>query len=180
VVERLKQEGWGPPKSSPAPTVTPPKRSSDAGFVQFEKSALLLDTDDLRIGQIIKMNYWYANRGYRPVSDVQAWGLLVAVAPELNPVSRLREIYVKTIQESYKKFKGVGPDLGVSISAYGTAFSPPLTQEQIDGLKAGTLRLHFIAGGAWTNYAGKASYWFTCEWTNWPGNAGLPGVWKNC
>jgi hypothetical protein len=174
MIEELKKlEGAEPLQITEEPQIIP----SGAGFVQFEGRSIVIDRQEdvkrisdgyLRVGEIIKVKFTYANRGPRPVLDAQSWGVVVCVDPAKNPGKQLREVMLRGITVGYEQFKGSGNDLGAGMDAFNFAQSVPLTEEDIDGLKTGTLRVHLLLGGAWSDATGRRLYWTNAEWTNWP------------
>ena len=167
----------------PLATATPDQLS---GFVQYEdKKQFVLDRGDsltnLRVGQVLRINFIMANRGFRPVEDVQGWGVIGIVDPNKNPGKQVRRVLLKSTKTNYKQSKGAGGALGVNQSIWSTAFGTPITQAELDGLTDHSLRIHFMAFGAWTDEHNRQHYWTHCEWTNWPGDATPDNwVWKNC
>ena len=162
------------------------KSDGSSGFVQYEDNkGIVADSvqslNNLRVGQVLKINFTMANRGLRPVDDVQSWGLIGIVDPNKNPGKNIRQILLESAKTSYDKAKGAGGPLGVNQSMWNTAVGTPITQTELDGLKDRSLRIHFMAFGAWTDERNRRGYWTHCEWTNWPGDATTTNwVWKAC
>jgi hypothetical protein len=189
VTGRLKKEGGGIIDSSEKVGVnTSSRRSASGGFVQFERRSIAIDSEenverivagDLQVGEVIKLKFEYANRGSRPVFDNQSWGLIVIVDPAKNPGARLREVMLNGIKAGYENFKNFGNELGVGIKGHNFAQSTPLTQEELEGLKQGTLRVHIMLGGGWTDENGERFYWTRAEWTNWPQVPIEQSFWKD-
>jgi hypothetical protein len=185
VVEELKKAGGGiePPKELEDPQVIPPGE----GFVQFENRSIVIEREedakritegDLRVGEIIKVKFTIANRGQRPVHDCQSWGHVVCVDPAKNPGKQLREVWLRGIKVGYEQFKKSGNDLGVGKEEFNFGQSTPLTKEELDGLKNGSLRVHVLLGGAWSDAKGNRFYWTNAEWTNWPQVPFAQSLWK--
>ena len=61
------------------------------GFIQLEAegSELEIPAIELKAGQTIRFKYFYANRGARPVYDVQSWGLMQVLDPSKNSANHL-------------------------------------------------------------------------------------------
>jgi hypothetical protein len=147
------------------------------GFVQFESRSIAIDLredakritgGDLRVGEVIKVRFTIANRGQRPVFDCQSWGHVVCVDPAKNPGKHLREVWLQGIKVGYEQFKKSGNDLGAGKEEFNFGQSLPLTREDLDGLKNGSVRVHVLLGGAWSDAKGSRFYWTNAEWTNWP------------
>ena len=183
VAEKLKNQFSEPVGSSPQPAP-----SSVSGFVQFEtwnvEFAKAQDFDRINNGGIhagdtIRIRFFFANRGFRPVHDVQSWGVFAFVDPALNPGVKLRQLALETAKAEYQKSKGSGNDLGVGITSFNFAQSPPLKPQEAEGLKSGTLRVHLILFGAWTDDEGQTFYWTQVNWTNWPQVPLIQSFWKD-
>ena len=86
---------------------------------------------DLLVGETIRIQFDYANRGLAPVHDCQTWGTIAIVDPALNPGKQLRQVFLKAIREGYAKFKNSGNDLGSGISGFNFAESTPITAQQL-------------------------------------------------
>lgn len=160
----------------------------DHGFVQFESRSIAIEREDdvdrvkagdLRISEVIKVQFHYANRGRTPVRDCQTWGSVSIVDPAINPGSRLREIMINAIRDGYGKFKNSGNDLGVGMSAFNFAIGTPLTETEVAALRTGALRVHLMLGGAWRDEKGRVFYWSRAEWTNWPEVSIDRSFWKD-
>jgi len=174
LAEELKRiEGADPSKSIEEQQVIP----KDDGFVQFESREIAIEKKEdeqritegnLRIGEIIRVRFTFANRGTKPVFDCQSWGTVVCVDPAKNPGKQLRDVMLRGIKVGYEKFKHSGNDLGAGIENFNFAQSTPLTKDEIDGLRTGSIRIHLILGGAWSNKTGDQFFWTNAEWTNWP------------
>jgi hypothetical protein len=158
------------------------------GFVQCEERSICITSSDevprvssgdLRVGEVIRIQFHYANRGGTPVRDCQSWGVVVVVDPEKNPGPRLREVMLNGIKEGYEKFKGSGSDLGVGIKMHNFGVGTPLTEAEIAGMKDGSLRAHAMFGGAWRDMKGNPYYWVKAEWTNWPQVPIEQSFWKS-
>jgi hypothetical protein len=177
VIKQMKSEHW-----ERAAVAAPP--AAYGGFVQYESKSLVADNpadvDAFVVGKRVRMNFTFDNRGQRPVLDSQSWGLFAFVDPQVNPGSKLRAVLLNGIKAGYKKFTDSGSTMGVGISGWNTAVSEPLTREQIDGLRAGSLRIHLMLGGAWKDESGRDFYWTSCEWTNWPQVPFASSVWHTC
>lgn len=121
-------------------------------------------------GDVLRVEYSFANRGGRPVTDVLSWGALGVLDPTLNTLPRLRSVMLQTAKDGFEKFKGTGGDMGVGLFRTSDAVGKPLTEEQINDLKKGKERIFFLACGAWTDERGHPYYWSDVEWTDWPQN----------
>ena len=75
---------------------------------------------------------------------------------------------LKSIQTGYEQFKNSGNDLGAGMGGHNFAQSTAVTSEELEGLKNGSLRVHMLLGGAWSDATGRRFYWTRAEWTNWP------------
>lgn len=157
------------------------------GFVQLEGRSIAIESqDDLtrvaqgdrRVGEIIKVKFTMANRGPRPVLDCQSWGLIVCVDPAKNPGKQLRDVMLQGVKVGYEQFKKSGNSLGAGKEVFNFAQSTPLTKEDLDGVKEGTLRVHVLLSGAWSDSKGHPFYWTNAEWTNWPQVPMAASFWK--
>ncbi len=139
--------------------------SSTAGFMQVEDTQLFLGESTLASGKRFRVNYQVFNRGSRPVSDAQSWGMLISVDSKLNPEGNLFNIFKKGTEVGYLKFRGQGPSIGVNQEQWGTAIvEHPLTLEEFDGLKTATFRMYLLVGAAWTDQHGGAQFSYKCSW----------------
>ena len=152
------------------------------GFVQFEDRSIVfpMTITQLHVGDTFKINFSFANKGTRKVSDNQTWGYIRFGDPAKNHGDKLRNDFLAAIKTGYDKFKGQGGELGVGISGWNTAVSMPLQKDELVGLTNGTLKVYFMVGGAWTDETGKKFYWTECEWTDWPKVALKHSVWHEC
>jgi len=162
------------------------------GFVQFESKDLIFP----RIGYPLQIKFAFANRGTRPVTDVQSWGMILLVDPVKNPPLRMKELFSDSFRNGYQKFTGEGSTLGIGISNWNVATSTTifpesdtapatqslvLTQDLIDQLKDSKLRVYFGAGGGWKDEAHHQSYWNECEWADWNAYPDFSQIiWHNC
>jgi len=166
LAEKLKSGAAG------APIGVLPTPDQMSGFVQFEnKSFSPADAPTINkiwVGKVLRINFSFANRGLRKVFDNQSWGLIAFVDPTKNPGTQLHSVLLDSIKAGYDKFKGGGSELGAGMTGWNTAVAYPLTPEQVVGLKKGTIRVHLLLGGAWTDEEGKRFYWIDCQWTDWP------------
>jgi hypothetical protein len=183
IVEQIKKSPkWSGAAETPKPNLPP----QSSGFVQYEGKTIFTDNMDslenLRVGYVLRMKFAYANRGARPVDDVQTWGIMLIIGPDKNPGTKLRQVFLHGIKNGYEnKFKGGGSTLGVNQEGWNFAVGTPITQEQLDGLNAGTLRIHMLVGGGWRDEKRSPYYWTECEWTNWPHDATPSNwLWKTC
>ncbi len=158
------------------------------GFVQYEGRSIAIEKEDemprvaagdVCVGEVIKVKFEIANRGPRPVFDNQSWGVIAFVDPAKNPGSKLREVMLQGITTGYEQFKNSGNDLGAGIQAFNFAQSTPVTKGELDGLKDGSLRIHVLLGGAWSDAIGRRFYWTRAEWTNWPQVPLAKSFWKD-
>jgi hypothetical protein len=157
------------------------------GFVQLEDRSIAIESPDdlarvaqgdLRVGEIIKVKFTVANRGPRPVLDCQSWGLIVCVDPTKNPGKQLRDVMLQGVKVGYEQFKKSGNALGAGKEVFNFAQSTPLTKADLDGVKEGTLRVHVLLSGAWSDSKGHPFYWTNAEWTNWPQVPMPASFWK--
>jgi hypothetical protein len=153
VVKHLKEEE----KASDNPALSP-----GDGFVQLEdsKTELLIPSMPLRVGDRFSLKYWFSNRGGLPVYDVQTWGILHILVPGLNPPGNLKRVMLEGVKQGHQEFPDSGSTLGVGAELHGIAvIAEPLTKEQIDGVRDGSLALFFVMGGVWKDNKREFHYW---------------------
>jgi hypothetical protein len=71
---------------------------------------------------------------------------------------------VSPIRQAYAARRLRGPEVGVGHGIWATALTPPLTQQQIDGLFRGTITFYFVSWVAWRDLKGQADSAFDCRW----------------
>jgi len=132
------------------------------GFVQIDDKRLELQipSNPLQAGQTFSLKYFCENRGGLPVYDVQSWGILNILSPELNSMDHLKRVMRDSAIQGRDKFPNHGSTLGAGGESFNYAvLAEPLTDEQIHGMRAGTLSLFFVVGGVWRDNDNKFHYW---------------------
>jgi hypothetical protein len=154
--------------NSPLDGQTPPLLVPGDGFVQLEGMEMQVPSRVLEIGQTFTVKYFYANRGGLPVYEVQTWGLMQILDPDLNPAGRLKEVMLTGVKDGHQKFP-TGSTLGVGISNFSFApLSESLTENQMASVKAGTLSVFLLIGGVWKDNRNEFHYWVECRRAKWP------------
>lgn len=147
------------------PSPTRPAVEND-GFVQFEDHREIVTP--LAVGERVRMNFYFSNRGEHLLKDVQSWGSVLIVDPKTNPPKTMKRLLDGAVQDGYIKFKGEGSDLGVDQTAWNTAVSNDLlSEEMVKKLRAGESRMFFNEVVAWTDERNRMQFSTHCEWVDW-------------
>lgn len=138
--------------------------------------------DGISAGKSITVQFYFANKGSRPVYGVQTWGMLIPLDPEKNDGERVRKTFLNEAEKGYKEFKGKGGELGVGLEYWNFArLDHPFTEAEISDLASGKKLLYFIIWGVWTDRKGNPSYWGQCYAAQIPPTLNISSLaWRNC
>jgi hypothetical protein len=140
------------------------------GFMQFYKA--WFNSKKFSAKERISVNLWLRNLGGEPVDNVFTVFIVNLAGPGANSHATDREVHAKLLKDALqshsqmindgKKGISVGKEQGVWVTMETPNPSdPPLTQEQVDELMQGRLRMYVYAWSRWKDAPHDLDF---CEW----------------
>jgi len=140
---------------------------SPTGFLQFDRIEIRQETSYLAAGKQFGGNFYSRNPG--PTRVFNAYGYSKSFVMEVGDdtdrlVQSLFEQQIRAIREDYLAGKIKGPEQGIGQGLWTTVLTEPLTQEQVDGILKGTVRIYFVTWLAWSDQQGGKDFSYDCRW----------------
>jgi hypothetical protein len=152
-------------------THMPSRPEHTTAFLQIQKPEILQQYSLIAPAKQFGGNIRSQNPG--PERVFQAFGFTRIYVENVNDDTD-KNVRIKFEKELYPKRKDYlagkikGPEIGVGLGIWGTVTTPPLTQEQFDGLVSGSVRIYFVSWLAWTDVNGKKDSTYDCRWLQTP------------
>jgi hypothetical protein len=123
---------------------------------------------DITPGKPFAVNIYYSNPGPEPITNIQSGGRAFVENADDQRVRVLSEKGLQSVREEYKagKIKGID-SMGVGkkdLVTFQTIPTPPLTQNEVEGIFKGTMRIYLVAWQAWTDSQGYKDFSYECRW----------------
>jgi hypothetical protein len=151
-----------PPSAPPQITINPPSVAS--GFMQLYRTIIV--NPELRAGERISVNIFIRNEGAQPVYSVYRNYFIALSGLSGDPAKVDAHLHARFLKDSLKAKReyaktNKGLTVGVKETLWNSLETDPLTQEQVDGIKQGAIRLYAYA---WAGWQGARHDLDACRW----------------
>lgn len=161
------------------------KEANPIGFLQLGSIVPVVGQNILAPGQAVAMNVNFENRGSEPVDDIHNFETLTPV-DMTNPSVALeaKKAFRSEQQAASERSRGVkGYPIGAGQGGFNTARTRPLTQNEIDEILKGNVRLFLQVWAKWKDLHGNSGKIDQCWWLQTPSSVELKTAelsWHNC
>jgi hypothetical protein len=139
------------------------------GFLQFDKVIVSEDSSEIQSGKKFGVHIVTKNPGPEKVFNTY-WLSNPIIAENVDEFAdhKVKAFFEKKlvpVRQQYLTGEITGgPEVGVGVSTYQTAFTGSFTQSQVDEIMSGRSRIYFVSWAAWTDSQDHKKWAYDCRW----------------